>query len=114
MELLVSEWSLTDNFRDYLTGSKFLVLTNYDSSTNLPQEKMVAVKQRWTIDFTRFGFMLRLQSSYGEWKRQLVIIKSNRLESESEGSLSKVMGHAVDITAGNSEVMALEVDITTE
>lgn len=58
LELLALKWAVTDKFRDYLLGTKFIVLTDNNPLCYLRTAKLGAVEQRWAAQLALFDFTL--------------------------------------------------------
>lgn len=56
LELLALKWAITDKFRDYLIGHKFIVVTDNNPLSHLQTAKFGAIEQRWVSDLARFDF----------------------------------------------------------
>lgn len=47
LELLALKWSVTEKFRDYLLGSKFMIFTDNNPLSYLQTAKLGATEMRW-------------------------------------------------------------------
>lgn len=47
LEFLAMKWALTEKFRDYLLGHKFVVYTDNNPLSHLATVKLGATEQRW-------------------------------------------------------------------
>ncbi|KAI2643768.1 Retrovirus-related Pol polyprotein [Labeo rohita] len=62
LELLALKWAVTDKFRDYLLGHKFIVFTDNNPLSHLQIAKFGAVEQRWVSELARFDFEIFYRS----------------------------------------------------
>ena len=56
LELLALKWSVTEKFREYLLGAKFIVFTDNNPLKYLKTAKLGAVEQRWQSELALFDF----------------------------------------------------------
>ncbi len=56
LELLALKWAVTEQFKNYLVGRKFVVLTDNNPLVHLKTAKLGAVESRWLGDLERFDF----------------------------------------------------------
>ena len=56
LELLTLKWSVCDKFRDYLTGSKFTVLTDNNPLTYVHTYHLGTTQICWLSDLALFDF----------------------------------------------------------
>ncbi|XP_072179762.1 uncharacterized protein [Diadema setosum] len=56
LELLGIKWAITEKFRDYLIGSKFVVFTDNNPLAHLRSAKLGATEQRWVGALSSFDF----------------------------------------------------------
>ena len=56
LEFLPLEWAVTEEFRDYLIGTKFTVYTDNIPLSYLQTTKLGAVEQRWASQLTLFNY----------------------------------------------------------
>ncbi len=56
LELLALKWAVTDKFRDYLLGHKFIAFTDNNPLSHLQTAKFGAIEQRWVSELARFDF----------------------------------------------------------
>ena len=62
LELLALKWAITDKFRDYLYGAKFLVLTDNNPLSYLKKAKLGATEMRWVSQLSQFDFEIQYRS----------------------------------------------------
>jgi hypothetical protein len=63
LELLALKWAVTEKFRDYLIGNKFVVLTdNNPLKYIMTTAKLKAVEQKWVAELSRFNFEVKYRS----------------------------------------------------
>lgn len=56
LELLALKWSVTEKFRSYLLGSKFMIITDNNPLCHLSTGKLGAIEQRWAAQLAVFDF----------------------------------------------------------
>ena len=56
LEFLPLKWAVTEEFRDYLIGTKFTVYTDNIPLSYLQTTKLGAVEQRWASQLTLFNY----------------------------------------------------------
>lgn len=56
LELLALKWAVTEKFREYLLGHKFIVVTDNNPLSHLQTAKFGAIEQRWVSELARFDF----------------------------------------------------------
>lgn len=59
LELLALKWAVTEQFKNYLAGGKFVVLTDNNPLAHLQNAKLGAVESRWLGDLNRFHFEVK-------------------------------------------------------
>ena len=62
LELLALKWAVTDKFRDYLLGSKFVVFTDNNPLSYLQTAKLGATEMRWASQLAQFDFEVKFRS----------------------------------------------------
>ena len=69
-ELLALKWAVIGQFKNYLSGGKFVVLTDNNPLTHLQNAKLGTVENRWSGNVNRFHFPFRceIQARFGECK----------------------------------------------
>ena len=59
LELLALKWAVTEQFKHYLIGSKFIVYTDNNPLAHLEASKLGAVESRWLGDLSHFDFVIK-------------------------------------------------------
>lgn len=59
LEFLALKWAVTQKFREYLLGNKFVVFTDNNPLSYLQSAKLGAVEQRWASELAVFDFELK-------------------------------------------------------
>lgn len=54
LELLGLKWAVTDMFREYLLGNKFVIFTDNNPLSHLQTAKLGAIEQRWVSELAQF------------------------------------------------------------
>ena len=62
LELLALKWSVTEKFRDYLLGSKFVVFTDNNPLSYIQTAKLGATEMRWVSQLAQFNFTVKFRS----------------------------------------------------
>ena len=62
LELLALKSAVTDKFRYYLLGSKFIVNTDNNPLSYLQTAKLGATEMRWASQLAQFDFEVKLRS----------------------------------------------------
>ena len=62
LELLALKWSVTEKFRDYLLGSKFVVFTDNNHLSYIQTAKLGATEMRWVSQLAQFNFIVKFRS----------------------------------------------------
>ena len=63
LELLALKWAVADKFKDYLIGSRFIVVTdNNPLSYVMKRGKLQAIEQRWVAALAPFYFGFKYRS----------------------------------------------------
>ncbi len=58
LELLALKWSVTEKFREYLMGNKFVVYTDNNPLSYLQTAKLAAIEQLWASQLALFFFFV--------------------------------------------------------
>lgn len=59
LELLALKWAVTNKFREYLLGAKFVVFTDNNPLSYLQTAKLGATESRWASELAMFDFDIR-------------------------------------------------------
>ncbi|KAI8788858.1 Transposon Ty3-I Gag-Pol poly [Biomphalaria glabrata] len=62
LELLALKWAVTDKFRGYLLGSKFLVFTDNNPLSYIKTAKISSTEHRWVAELDVFDFEIKYRS----------------------------------------------------
>ena len=62
LEMLALKWAVTDKFREYLLGSKFVVYTDNNPLAYLNTAKLGATEMRWVAQLAQFDFSVKYRS----------------------------------------------------
>lgn len=55
-------WAITEKFKDYLTGAKFVVYTDNNPVAHLQTARLGAVEQRWVAQLASFDFEVKYRA----------------------------------------------------
>ncbi len=62
LEMLALKWAVSDKFRDYLLGSKFVVFTDNNPLSYFQSAKLDATEMRWAAQLAQFDFSIKYRS----------------------------------------------------
>jgi len=62
LELTALKWAVTEKFREYLLGSKFVAVTDNNPLSHLQTAKLGATEQRWVSQLAMFDFHIQYRS----------------------------------------------------
>ncbi|XDV20421.1 hypothetical protein PO909_025751 [Leuciscus waleckii] len=63
LEFLALKWAVTEKFKDYLWGNKFLAFTDNNPLVHLNTAHLGATEQRWAAQLANFDFELKYRPS---------------------------------------------------
>ena len=86
LELLPLKWAVCDKFRDYLIGSKFMVLTDNNPLTYVHTSHLGATQICWLSNPTLFDFDLKYRAGKSNQVTDALSWQPNNPESSSESS----------------------------
>jgi transposase InsO family protein len=112
LELLALKWSVTEKFRDYLIGSKFVVYTDNNPLKYLSSAKLGAYEQKWASQLADFNFEIK----YRPGKQNANADALSRLSSDSSDILDQCVNGTIvppDVKTAQSSVIYINsVDIS--
>lgn len=85
LELLALKWSVTEKFRDYLLGNKFVVLTDNNPLKYLSTAKLGPYEQKWAAQLADFDFEIK----YRPGKENTNADASSRLNVDTRDIISE-------------------------
>uniref|UniRef100_A0A669D8G6 ribonuclease H n=1 Tax=Oreochromis niloticus TaxID=8128 RepID=A0A669D8G6_ORENI len=62
LELLALKWAVTEKFKDYLTGARFIVYTDNNPVAHLQTARLGAAEQRWVAQLASFDYEIKYRS----------------------------------------------------
>lgn len=62
LELLALKWAITEKFKDYLTGAKFVVYTDNNPVARLQTAQLGATEQRWVAQLASFDYQVKYRA----------------------------------------------------
>ena len=87
LELLALKWAVCEKFREYLTGSEFVVYTDNNPLTYLQtKSKLKAVEQRWAAELASFNFKIKYRA--GKHNTNADALSRRRHDEDKETELS--------------------------
>ena len=96
LEFLAMKWSITDKFRDYLFGAKFVVRTdNNPLKYVLTTAKLDATGQRWVSELADFNFTIEYRSGKSNVDADALSRVCFNSSQVSTYSLSEDVVHAI-------------------
>ena len=81
LELLAMKWAITDKFRDYLLGSKFVVYTDNNPLSYLQSAKLGVTELRWASQLAQFDFEIKYRSGKENCNADSLSRKPSNVES---------------------------------
>jgi hypothetical protein len=81
LEMLALKWAVTEKFRDYLIGSKFIVYTDNNPLCYLQTAKLDATEMRWVSQLAQFNLEVKYRS--GRSNVNADVLSRNPLNFES-------------------------------
>ena len=91
-EFLALKWAISDKFRDYLYGAKFIVCTdNYPLTYILTTAKLNATGHRWVAELAQFDFCIK----YRAGKENIDADKLSRLPQLKDSTVSSEVVSAI-------------------
>lgn len=91
LELLALKWAVTEQFKNYLAGGQFLVLTDNNPLVHLKTAKLGAVESRWLGDLNRFKFVVKYRPGKENANADGLSRRPHQVESEDdEGEVTEI------------------------
>lgn len=84
LEMLALKWAVTEKFRDYLLGNKFIVYTDNNPLSYIKTAKLGATEMRWVSQLAQFDFKIQYRSG----KSNVNADALSRIESAVEDSVT--------------------------
>ena len=84
LEMLALKWAVTEKFRDYLIGSKFIFYTDNNPLCYLQTAKLGATEMRWVSQLAQFNLEVKYRS--GRSNVNADVLSRNPLNFESHVS----------------------------
>ena len=84
LELLALKWAVTEQFKNYLAGGKFVVLTDNNPLAHLQNAKLGAVESRWLGDLNRFHFDVKYRPGRENANADGLSRRPHRMKVEEE------------------------------
>ena len=81
LKLLAMKWAITDKFRDYLLGSKFVVYTDNNPLSYLQSAKLGVTELRWASQLAQFDFEIKYRSGKENCNADSLRRKPSNVES---------------------------------
>ena len=95
LELLALKWAVTEKFRDYLLGSKFVVFTDNNPLSYLQTAKLGATEMKWVSQLAQFNFEVKFRSGKSNGNADALsrkpIPQVRTLTCHSESAIQKVI-----------------------
>lgn len=104
LELLALKWAVSEKFREYLIGSKFVVYTDNNPLTYIQSKsKLRAVEQRWAAELANFDFTIKYKPG-GHNANADALNRINRGDEVTSASIYTVLTHGSGTTTLPEEV----------
>lgn len=95
LELLALKWAVTEKFRDYLLGSRFVVYTDSNPLSYLQTAKLGATEMRWASQLAQFNFEVKFRSGKSNRNADALsrkpIPKSRTVTCDSESTIQNIV-----------------------
>lgn len=101
LEFLALKWAVTEKFKDYLWGNKFLAFTDNNPLVHLDKAHLGATEQCWAAQLANFDFELKYRSGIANRNADLL----SRLPQETIPTQQAEM-----VPAQQAQVSAVELD----
>ena len=62
LEILALKWAMTEKFREYLLGHRWIVYTDINPLSHLATAKLGTTEQRWAAQLASFDFEVKYRS----------------------------------------------------
>ena len=86
LELLALKWAVTEKFREYLLGAKFIVFTDNNPLSYLKSAKLGATEMRWASQLAQFDFEIKYRTGKSNTSADAL----SRLNSHAEETLQEI------------------------
>ena len=104
LELLALKWAITEKFKDYLTGTKFVVFTDNNPVAHLQSARLGAVEQRWVAQLASFDFEVKYRAGRENVNADVLSrFPTNRTPPEQTGHSDVMTSAAVEQEGSSSE-----------
>ena len=96
LQFLALKWAITDKFKDYLFGAKFVIYTDNNPLTCiLSMAKLDATGYRWPAALGAFYFSIKYKPGIRNIKADILSRLPHRPKSPQEGELSSDSAHTI-------------------
>ena len=104
LELLAMKWAVSEKFRDYLLGSKFVVYTDNNPLKYLQSKsRLKAVEQRWAAELVNFDFTIKYRPGRHNQNAD-ALIRINRDEEPTIVEVRSTLAYSTNTTELPEEV----------
>lgn len=104
LEFLALKWAVTERFREYLLGAKFVVYTDNNPLSHLQTAKLAAVEQRWASQLAAFDFELKYRPGTANRNCDALSRQTYELAPQSISTLSAGITVPPELTNNTSKL----------
>lgn len=112
LELLALKWAVSEKFRGYLLGSKFVVLTDNNPLCHLQTAKLGAIEQRWVAQLSIFDFEVKYRP--GSSNAAADALSRQEFAGEPEAAHDSEFDHCILLCNFIGRGTPLDTDLVTE
>ena len=98
LELLALKWAITEKFKEYLIGSKFIAYTDNNPLSYLKTAKLGATEMRWAAQLAQFDFKIVYRS-------QKQNANADALSRKSDVNVASVLTDVINCTTIPYDIM---------
>ena len=95
LELLALKWAVTEKFREYLLGAKFIVFTDNNPLSYLRSAKLGATEMRWASQLAQFDFEIKYRSGRSNANADALSHQKSHAEETLQGVTHSTAMHDV-------------------
>ncbi|MES9880444.1 MAG: RNase H-like domain-containing protein, partial [Sedimenticola sp.] len=109
LEMLALKWAVSDKFRDYLLGSKFVVFTDNNPLSYFQSAKLDATEMRWAAQLAQFDFTVKYRSGRSNANADALSRRGHDTVA-GEASVSRIKAEAY--SGSEDDILAAVTDST--
>lgn len=113
LEMLALKWAVSEKFRDYLLGSKFVVFTDNNPLSYFKSAKLDAKEMRWAAQLAQFDFQIKYRSGKVNQNADALSRQSSHTGQLSDVAMGRVHVDSNVIQADVFEVITNSVPLNS-